>query len=122
VVQIYLTLNLFNSAYGQPINVGISVKPGRPALPQTKAIKKIAGTLKLELAHFLMKLAASSPVALRSRRHHAEQPGRGKRLRELLSSRNSARLILADRCCGLCRCQGLKSMMVPVELCSPVRA
>ena len=49
--QIFLSSDLFNSGLRPAINVGISVSRVGGAA-QTKAIKKIAGTLKLELAQF----------------------------------------------------------------------
>ena len=54
-------LDLFNSGLRPAINVGISVSRVGGAA-QTKAIKKIAGTLKLELAQF-DELAAFSQFA-----------------------------------------------------------
>ncbi|KKW42279.1 MAG: ATP synthase subunit alpha, partial [Parcubacteria group bacterium GW2011_GWB1_55_9] len=49
--QIYLEANLFNKGQRPAINVGISVsRVGSSA--QTKAMKKVAGKIKLELAQF----------------------------------------------------------------------
>ena len=49
--QIYLESNLFNSGVRPAINVGISVsRVGGNA--QIKAMKKVAGTLKLDLAQY----------------------------------------------------------------------
>merc|ERR1711943_9640 len=60
--QIFLRADLFNSGLRPAINVGISVSRVGGAA-QTKAIKKIAGTLKLELAQF-DELAAFSQLLL----------------------------------------------------------
>ena len=86
---------LFNSGLRPAINVGISVgRVGGAA--QTKAIKKIAGTLKLELAQF-DELAAFSQFA--SDLDEATQPQleRGKRLRELLKQAQFSPLNLAEQ-------------------------
>ena len=57
--QVFLSSDLFNSGLRPAINVGISVSRVGGAA-QTKAIKKIAGTLKLELAQFDELAAFSS--------------------------------------------------------------
>ena len=49
--QIYLEANLFNKGQRPAINVGISVSRVGSAA-QTKAMKKVAGKIKLELAQF----------------------------------------------------------------------
>merc|ERR1711968_258353 len=59
--QVFLSADLFNGGMRPAINVGISVSRVGGAA-QTKAIKKIAGTLKLELAQF-DELAAFSQFA-----------------------------------------------------------
>jgi F-type H+/Na+-transporting ATPase subunit alpha len=63
---------------------------------QTKAIKKIAGTLKLELAQF-DELAAFSQFASDLDAATQKQLGRGKRLRELLKQPQYSPLILAEQ-------------------------
>ena len=93
--QVFLSSDLFNSGLRPAINVGISVSRVGGAA-QTKAIKKIAGTLKLELAQF-DELAAFSQFASDLDAATQAQLGRGKRLRELLKKPNSA------RCCWLSR-------------------
>ena len=80
--QIFLSSDLFNSGLRPAINVGVSVSRVGGAA-QTKAIKKIAGTLKLELAQF-DELAAFSQFASDLDAATQQQLGRGKRLRELL--------------------------------------
>ncbi|MBJ7363726.1 MAG: F0F1 ATP synthase subunit alpha, partial [Synechococcus sp. SupBloom_Metag_053] len=77
------------------INVGISVSRVGGAA-QTKAIKKIAGTLKLELAQF-DELAAFSQFASDLDAATQAQLGRGKRLRELLKQPQFSPLILAEQ-------------------------
>ena len=85
--QVFLSSDLFNSGLRPAINVGISVSRVGGAA-QTKAIKKIAGTLKLELAQF-DELAAFSQFASDLDEATQNQLGRGKRLRELLSNVNA---------------------------------
>ncbi|WP_320673976.1 F0F1 ATP synthase subunit alpha [Prochlorococcus sp. MIT 1341] len=93
--QIFLSSDLFNSGLRPAINVGISVSRVGGAA-QTKAIKKIAGTLKLELAQF-DELAAFSQFASDLDEATQNQLGRGKRLRELLKQPQFAPLNLAEQ-------------------------
>ncbi len=93
--QIFLSSDLFNSGLRPDINVGISVSRVGGAA-QTKAIKKIAGTLKLELAQF-DELAAFSQFASDLDEATQKQLGRGKRLRELLKQPQFAPLNLAEQ-------------------------
>jgi F-type H+-transporting ATPase subunit alpha len=93
--QVFLSSDLFNSGLRPAINVGISVSRVGGAA-QTKAIKKIAGTLKLELAQF-DELAAFSQFASDLDAATQAQLGRGKRLRELLKQPQYSPLILAEQ-------------------------
>merc|ERR1712072_456967 len=80
--QIFLSADLFNSGLRPAINVGISVsRVGSAAQP--KAIKQVAGKLKLELAQF-SELEAFAQFASDLDATTQKQLGRGKRLRELL--------------------------------------
>jgi F-type H+-transporting ATPase subunit alpha len=80
--QIFLSADLFNSGLRPAINVGISVsRVGSAAQP--KAIKQIAGKLKLELAQFV-ELEAFSQFASDLDAATQRQLARGQRLRELL--------------------------------------
>ncbi len=93
--QIFLSSDLFNSGLRPAINVGISVSRVGGAA-QTKAIKKIAGTLKLELAQF-DELAAFSQFASDLDASTQQQLERGKRLRELLKQPQFSPLILSEQ-------------------------
>ena len=93
--QVFLSSGLFNSGLRPAINVGISVSRVGGAA-QTKAIKKIAGTLKLELAQF-DELAAFSQFASDLDAATQAQLGRGKRLRELLKQAQFSPLLLAEQ-------------------------
>ncbi len=111
--QIFLSSDLFNSGLRPAINVGISVSRVGGAA-QTKAIKKIAGTLKLELAQF-DELAAFSQFASDLDAATQKQLGRGKRLRELLKQPQFSPLLLAEQVAVVYA--GVKGLIdeVPVE-------
>ncbi|NER24428.1 MAG: F0F1 ATP synthase subunit alpha [Symploca sp. SIO1C2] len=80
--QIFLSSDLFNSGLRPAINPGISVsRVGSSA--QTKAMKKVAGKLKLELAQF-DDLQAFAQFASDLDKATQDQLARGQRLRELL--------------------------------------
>ncbi|MDV2995162.1 MAG: ATP synthase subunit alpha [Chroococcidiopsis sp. SAG 2025] len=80
--QIFLTSDLFNAGIRPAINPGISVSRVGSAA-QTKAMKKVAGKLKLELAQF-DELQAFSQFASDLDKATQDQLARGQRLRELL--------------------------------------
>ncbi|MGA0200472.1 MAG: F0F1 ATP synthase subunit alpha, partial [Prochlorotrichaceae cyanobacterium] len=63
---------------------------------QTKAIKKIAGTLKLELAQFA-ELAAFAQFASDLDKATQQQLARGQRLQEILKQPQYSPLILAEQ-------------------------
>jgi F-type H+-transporting ATPase subunit alpha len=80
--QIYLDPNLFNSGIRPAINVGISVsRVGGNA--QIKAMRKIAGTLRLDLAQY-RELEAFSKFGSDLDKATQQQLRRGERLVELL--------------------------------------
>lgn len=83
--QIYLEPNLFNSGVRPAINVGISVsRVGSSA--QTKAMKKIAGTLRLDLAQY-RALEAFTKFGSDLDKATLQQLRRGARLVEILKQR-----------------------------------
>ena len=80
--QIFLESNLFNSGQRPAINVGISVsRVGGSA--QIKAMKKVAGTLRLDLAQF-RELEAFSKFGSDLDKTTKAQLDRGARLVEIL--------------------------------------
>jgi len=80
--QIFLSGDLFNAGIRPAINVGISVsRVGSSA--QIKAMKQVAGKLKLELAQFA-ELEAFSQFASDLDAATQKELARGQRLRELL--------------------------------------
>lgn len=80
--QIFLSKDLFNAGIKPAIDVGISVSRVGSAA-QTKAMKQVAGKLKLELAQFA-ELEAFSQFASDLDKATLQQLARGQRLRELL--------------------------------------
>ena len=80
--QIFLSGDLFNSGIRPAINVGISVSRVGSAA-QIKAMKQVAGKLKLELAQFA-ELEAFSQFASDLDAATQNQLARGVRLREIL--------------------------------------
>ena len=80
--QIFLSGDLFNSGIRPAINVGISVSRVGSAA-QIKAMKQVAGKLKLELAQFA-ELEAFSQFASDLDEATQKELARGIRLREIL--------------------------------------
>jgi F-type H+-transporting ATPase subunit alpha len=93
--QIFLSADLFNSGLRPAINVGISVsRVGSSAQP--KAIKQVAGKLKLELAQFA-ELEAFAQFASDLDAATQRQLARGQRLRELLKQPQNSPLNTEDQ-------------------------
>lgn len=80
--QIFLSADLFNAGIRPAINVGISVSRVGSAA-QIKAMKQVAGKLKLELAQFA-ELEAFAQFSSDLDKATQNQLARGRRLRELL--------------------------------------
>nr|AYO28638.1 ATP synthase CF1 alpha subunit [Neotessella volvocina] len=80
--QVFLSKDLFNSGIKPAIDVGISVSRVGSAA-QIKAMKQVAGKLKLELAQFA-ELEAFSQFSSDLDKATLQQLARGARLRELL--------------------------------------
>ena len=93
--QIFLSNDLFNSGIRPAINVGISVSRVGSAA-QTKAMKKVAGKLKLELAQFA-ELEAFSQFASDLDEATQKQLARGIRLREVLKQPQSSPLSVSEQ-------------------------
>ncbi len=86
--QIFLDSSLFNKGIRPAIDVGMSVsRVGSSA--QTKAMKSVAGTLRLELAQF-RDLEAFMQFAQDLDPETAERIGRGQRMIEILKQKNGA--------------------------------
>lgn len=93
--QIFLSSDLFNSGLRPAINAGISVSRVGGAA-QIKAMKKVAGKLKLELAQF-DELQAFAQFASDLDQATQQQLARGARLRELLKQPQYSPLPVAEQ-------------------------
>ena len=93
--QIFLSGDLFNSGVRPAINVGISVSRVGSAA-QIKAMKQVAGKLKLELAQFA-ELEAFSQFASDLDKTTQNQLARGQRLREILKQAQNSPLLVEDQ-------------------------
>ena len=93
--QIYLEADLFNSGVRPAVNVGISVsRVGGSA--QVKAMKKVAGTLRLDLAQY-RELAAFAAFGSDLDEATKNQLLRGERLVELLKQGQYAPVDVVDQ-------------------------
>jgi F-type H+-transporting ATPase subunit alpha len=80
--QIYLESNLFNAGIRPAVNVGISVsRVGNAA--QTKAMRQVAGRLKLDMASY-RELAAFAQFGSDLDKATQNQLNRGRRMQEIL--------------------------------------
>ena len=93
--QIFLSGDLFNSGIRPAINVGISVSRVGSAA-QVKAMKQVAGKLKLELAQFA-ELEAFAQFASDLDKATQNQLARGQRLRELMKQPQGSPLSVAEQ-------------------------
>merc|ERR1712087_688877 len=93
--QIFLSADIFNSGMRPAINVGISVSRVGSAA-QVKAMKKVAGKLKLELAQF-DELEAFSQFASDLDAATQAQLARGVRLREVLKQPQNSPLSVPEQ-------------------------
>ena len=97
--QIYLEADLFNIGIRPAINVGISVsRVGGSA--QIKAMRQVAGTLRLEMAQY-RELAAFSQFGSELDRASQAQIARGRRLTEILKQDQFQPLPVAKQIVGI---------------------
>jgi F-type H+-transporting ATPase subunit alpha len=97
--QIYLEPELFYAGIRPAVNVGLSVSRVGGAA-QTKAMKQVAGTLRLDLAQF-RELAAFAQFGSDLDKSTLAQIERGKRMVELLKQDQFVPLALEDQIIGL---------------------
>ncbi len=119
--QIYLETDLFNSGIRPAMNVGLSVSRVGGAA-QTRAMKKVAGRLRLELAQF-RELAAfaqfgTSDLDAATRR----QLERGQRITEILKQGQYVPLTLEDQVGVLYAVVNGYMDDVPIEKCTAFEA
>nr|YP_010325823.1 ATP synthase CF1 alpha subunit [Juniperus rigida]AQM39227.1 ATP synthase CF1 alpha subunit [Juniperus formosana]UNO56043.1 ATP synthase CF1 alpha subunit [Juniperus rigida] len=93
--QIFLSADLFNAGIQPAINVGLSVSRVGSAA-QMKAMKQVAGKLKLELAQ-LAELESFAQFASDLDKTTQDQLARGQRLRELLKQSQSDPLTVEEQ-------------------------
>jgi F-type H+/Na+-transporting ATPase subunit alpha len=93
--QIFLSSDLFNAGFRPAINAGISVSRVGSAA-QTKAMKKVAGKLKLELAQFA-ELEAFAQFASDLDAATQSQLARGQRLRQILKQPQNSPLAVWEQ-------------------------
>ncbi len=93
--QIFLSSDLFNAGVRPAVNPGISVSRVGSAA-QTKAMKKVAGKIKLELAQF-DDLQAFAQFASDLDKTTQDQLARGVRLRELLKQPQNSPLSVSEQ-------------------------
>jgi len=93
--QIFLSSDLFNSGFRPAINAGISVSRVGSAA-QTKAMKQVAGKLKLELAQFA-ELEAFAQFSSDLDAATQSQLARGVRLREVLKQPQNSPLAVWEQ-------------------------
>jgi F-type H+-transporting ATPase subunit alpha len=93
--QIFLSADLFNSGLRPAINAGISVSRVGSAA-QTKAMKQVAGKLKLELAQY-DDLRAFAQFASDLDKATQDQLSRGQRLQELLKQPQNSPLSVPEQ-------------------------
>lgn len=93
--QIFLSSDLFNSGQRPAVNPGISVSRVGSAA-QTKAMKKVAGKIKLELAQFA-ELEAFAQFASDLDAATQNQLARGQRLRQILKQAQNSPLPLNEQ-------------------------
>jgi F-type H+-transporting ATPase subunit alpha len=97
--QIYLETNLFNAGIRPAVNVGISVsRVGGDA--QTKAMKQVAGRLRLDMAAY-RELAAFALMASDLDKATHQQLGRGQRMQEILKQPQYQPMSLTDQVIAL---------------------
>jgi F-type H+-transporting ATPase subunit alpha len=93
--QIYLEGNLFNAGIRPAVNVGISVSRVGGAA-QTKAMKQVAGRLRLDMANF-RELAAFAQFGSDLDKATLGQLNRGLRLQEILKQPQYEPIQLAEQ-------------------------
>ena len=97
--QIYLEPELFYAGVRPAVNVGLSVSRVGGAA-QTKAMKQVAGTLRLDLAQY-REMAAFAQFGSDLDKATLAQIERGKRMVELLKQNQYAPLSMEDQVIGL---------------------
>ena len=111
--QIFLETDLFNAGVRPAINAGLSVSRVGSAA-QIKAMKQVAGKLKLELAQY-RSLAAFAQFASDLDKATQAQLARGQRLTELMKQTNYAPYAVDDQVLSIFAATNGFMDTVPVE-------
>ncbi len=111
--QIFLEADLFNSGQRPAVNVGLSVSRVGGAA-QTKAMKKVAGTLRLDLAQYREK-AAFAQFGSDLDAATQKQLARGSRLMEILKQGQYAPLPVQEQVVGIYAANKGAVDSIPVE-------
>ncbi|MFZ5879298.1 MAG: F0F1 ATP synthase subunit alpha [Chloroflexota bacterium] len=111
--QIYLESNLFNAGIRPAVNVGISVsRVGGDA--QTKAMKQVAGRLRLDMAAY-RELAAFALMASDLDKATQQQLSRGQRMQEILKQPQYSPASLAEQVIAIFAGTNGFADLVPVD-------
>ncbi len=114
--QIFLETDLFYSGIRPAINPGISVSRVGGAA-QTKAMKQVAGKLRLELAQF-RELAAFAQFAADLDKSTRDQLIRGKRIVEILKQKQYSPLSVAEQVASIfCVINGYLDTVAEEKVC-----
>ncbi len=111
--QIYLETELFNSGQRPAVNVGLSVSRVGGAA-QTKAMRKVAGPLRIELAQF-RELAVFSQFAADLDKATQDALENGKRLTETLIQPQYDPVSVEDQIIVLCVATNKALMDIPIK-------
>lgn len=111
--QIYLETEMFNSGFRPAVNAGLSVsRVGGSA--QIKAMKKIAGTIRIDLAQF-RELAAFSQFGSDLDADTKEKLEQGERIREILKQPQYAPMPVWKQICIIYAATKKYLLDIPVE-------
>jgi len=111
--QIYLESNLFNAGIRPAVNVGISVSRVGGAA-QTKAMRQVAGRLKLDMASY-RELAAFAQFGSDLDKATQNQLNRGRRMQEILKQPQYEPVSLAHQVTSIFASTNGYADEVPVE-------
>ena len=110
--QIFLETELFNQGIRPAVNVGLSVSRVGSAA-QTKAMKKVAGSIKLELAQY-REMAAFAQLASDLDDSTQQVRSRGAKLTELLKQDQYSPMTVAEQVISVFT--GVKGYLDDVDL------
>ena len=110
--QIFLETELFNQGIRPAVNVGLSVSRVGSAA-QTKAMKKVAGSIKLELAQY-REMAAFAQFGSDLDASTQQLLNRGSKLTELLKQNQYSPMTVAEQVISVFT--GVKGFLDDVEL------